>query len=322
MKESIKQVIKKTPMGNAFKSIRKYRVLVKSLRGLDTLKDVNIQFNNSCNLNCKLCSLKRGNEFMEEKLLRKILNDLQSFKIKELNLWNGGEPLMHPNIINLLKIIKEYKNFKVNFLTNGMLLNKKLSKEIINLNVLDTMGFSIDGGSKEKFEEWRTGAKWSILKRNIKDFIELNKGKIKTRILCLISFDKPYNTSWMSKEFVELLNQVDEYRLSYPSSWGGEVKIDYPKDFKFDKIGRVCLVMLQGLVILQNGKVCVCCGDINEKLVLGDIKEESLSDVFYGKRRFNLIKCFFKDRSKIPLCKDCTQFYTLDVKINKKNNSK
>jgi len=303
------EVLKGSTCGKLLKFSFEWWTLIKSFFFKDTLKSVHIQFTNNCNLNCKWCSLKKGCELMEEKFLIKILEELKKFNVKEINLWNGGEPLLHPNLINLLRIIKRYKNYKVNFLTNGILLNKQLSKKIIKLNVLDTLGFSVDGGSKQGYEELRRGGKWDILKKYVFNFIKLNKN-IETYIICVISPEKPLNIKWMKPEFKHLLNSVDYYRLTYPEFMPGGPKPLGCVNNNFIKTNkRICLALLQGLVILQNGKVLPCCIDLNGICVLGNLNEQSLKSIVNRGKRRQMIKMFLKgEKDKIPLCKDCNRF--------------
>ena len=313
------EILKGRGFGKFLRFSYEWKTLLKSFFSKNVLKSVHIQFTNNCNLNCKWCSLKKGNEIMDEKLLIKIMDELKSFNIKEINLWNGGESLLHPNLINLLKIIKKYKNFKVNFLTNGLLLNKKLSKQIIDLNLVDSFGFSIDGGSKQGYEKLRSGAKWDILKKNLLDFVKLNKN-IETYIICVISPEKPLDISWMKPEFKYLLNLVDYYRLTYPETFpGGPKPSGYVNNNFIKSNKRICLALVQGIVILQNGDVLPCCEDLNGKCVLGNINKQNLISIFNSKKRKQMIKLFLKgEKYKIPLCKNCNRFNIKTI-IKKKN---
>jgi len=253
---------------------------------------------------------------MSKELLNKFLTEImenKKFNIKELNLWNAGEPMIHSDFIGIMELIssykKKYKNFpKVKILTNTMLLTGELSKKILEIGAVDYLGFSIDGGSKEEYERLRVGGKFDIVKKNIKIFTELNKGKIETMVNCVIPIGKSLSTDWMSEDFKEILNSVDFYKLNYPDNNGGEIFIKYPSDFKFNKINkRICLALLQGLVIIQNGDVLFCCNDFNGNYPLGNLYKKSLFELCNSKERKDLVKSFFK-REEVSLCKNCNRF--------------
>jgi len=307
------QVAKRTSLGRLFRFSNEVLTLTKFHLGFNTFRTLNLQFTNSCNLNCKWCGLKKGEDIMSEETLIKTLEKIKKYHIKNLNLWNGGEILMHPDIINLLKIIKKYKNFKVNLLTNAMLLTPNLSKKIIELGVVDEMMFSMDGGSGKECERLRSGVKWNILKRNIKYFLDLNKN-IKTSIISVIPLEKPLNISWMDKEFKDILNSVDHYRLVYPEQHLGGLKPSYSKDFEFLKFNKkICIQLLKQAVVNQNGKILPCCYDISSDCVIGDIEE---GFIFNSEKRKKMVKTLLKgERNKIPLCKNCYGFSMKNIRI-------
>ena len=309
------------------KTIYEYlRFLQFKISPVSTLKSVHLQFTNTCNMNCKYCSFVNPKErqTMSKELLNKFLKEItENFNIKELNLWSAGETFMHPDFIGILELIgsykKKYKNFpKVKIITNTMLLNEEISKKIIDMEVLDYIGFSIDGGSKEEYERLRSGGKFDIVKKNIETFLKLNKGKIETMINCLVPLNKPLNIDWMSEDFKNLINSVDFYKLNYPMYTAGKKVTGYSSDFKFIKTNkRICLAMLQGLVVIQNGDVLFCCNDLNGEYPIGNLNKNTLSEICNSEERKELVRTFFKDRNQIPLCKNCNRF-DIPYKIVKK----
>ena len=104
-----------------------------------SLRELNIEFNSTCNLRCKFCSLDfdKPREYMTVELLGDILdqvvNDPRFANVQQLNLYNGGETLLHPNRKDMFELIgarktmalQQGKKFpKVLLLTNGMLLRE------------------------------------------------------------------------------------------------------------------------------------------------------------------------------------------------------
>jgi len=305
------------------------RLLQFKISPVSTLKSVHLQFTNTCNLNCKFCSFVNPTErqIMSKELLNKFLKEImenKKFKIKELNLWSAGEPITHPGFVEMLELIKEYKtkykNFpKVKMLTNTMLLTKELSKKILDTGAVDYIGFSIDGGNREDYEKLRTGGRFSIVKQNIEDFIELNKGEVETMINCVIPLEKPLTTDWMSEEFKGLLYSVNFYKLNHPNNNAGETIIkEYPSHIKFNKVNkRICLALLQGLVVIQNGDVLFCCDDFNGNYPLGNLNNQSLFEISNCDERKRLVKTLFKGKiNQIPLCSVCNR-YAMPYKIIK-----
>jgi sulfatase maturation enzyme AslB (radical SAM superfamily) len=264
---------------------------------------------------------------MPKSLLVKILDEIMAdkrFNVKEICLWSAGEPLLHTDFVGIMKIIAKfkdkYKHFpKVKIMTNSMLLTKKMSDNIIKIGAIDYIGFSIDGGSKKAYEKLRPGGKFDIVIGNIDYFLKKNNKKIETMVNCVIPLDKPLDTSWMSKEFIKLLESVDFYKLTYPDNNGGDELVKYPKKFKFFKTNqKICLALIQGLVIVQNGDVLICCNDFNAKYPFGNIHVDSLFDIVNSQIRKDIVKKFFEDgKDSLYLCSTCNRFET-PFKITRK----
>ncbi|MBN2015257.1 radical SAM protein [Candidatus Dojkabacteria bacterium] len=99
---------------------------------------------NRCNLNCRYCYYNTG---IEKRVLQEanyyksllIINDIS--KNFDKIIFTGGEPLLYPNLFNLIKKVKEMKLF-VQLLTNGVLL-EKFSNQILNSGI-DKLSISLD----------------------------------------------------------------------------------------------------------------------------------------------------------------------------------
>lgn len=95
---------------------------------LDSLENLWFQLsNNACNLKCKHCFLSCGPKFNNKSFLHidKVKATLDATKkdpIKSIYL-TGGEPLLHPEINNILRL--SLKRANTTILTNGTMLNDK-----------------------------------------------------------------------------------------------------------------------------------------------------------------------------------------------------
>ncbi len=96
--------------------------------------NLDIHLVDHCNLNCMYCSHLApfaNKYFLDIKQFEKDLSAIPVFvrnKFKYIYLL-GGEPLLHPRAIDIIKIARKYfPNKDIRFLTNGLLLSK-MSKE-------------------------------------------------------------------------------------------------------------------------------------------------------------------------------------------------
>ena len=101
---------------------------------------------NRCNSNCAYCygkSSQKG-EDLDPKLLKKLLNNINTNKIDHLEMHGNGEPTINFKLFKeVYKILRnKFPNHSISTQTNG-LFEKKIAKWLIKNNV--NVGFSLDG---------------------------------------------------------------------------------------------------------------------------------------------------------------------------------
>lgn len=314
-----------------------------------TLEWLNIEFASRCNLRCKWCSLDfdKPSVNMDEALLGKTLDELfasPGVTVGEIALHNGGETLMHPRLGPMLDVIAARRagraSFpKISLLTNGVLLNEAKANVILESGAIDLLRVSADGGTVAAFEEMRKPAKWSRVRDNIHGFVKLNnaaKRRIRTGVICIIPEDQPCTLDWMEPEFRDVLLAVDNYELRYPHNWDGSKDLGLKAAAATEAVPlqlfrkgksllrtarniieqrpaperKVCKFLLRELVVLPDGRVTVCCADLNARGVIGSLGENSLREIFYSDQRAAMVEAFRRgDQASIPLCKDCAGYF-------------
>lgn len=97
---------------------------IETGRGRSMLKRVYIEITDICNLACSFCpGTKREKKFMTPEEFKIIATKLRA-RTEYVYLHVMGEPLLHPQLEEILDIATEL-GFKINITTNGTLLSKK-----------------------------------------------------------------------------------------------------------------------------------------------------------------------------------------------------
>lgn len=139
------------------------------------LKKIYIEPTNKCNLSCKTCMRNMWDEElgqMESSTFDKIVDSLKSMPLPpSIMLGCLGEPLMHPDIINMITRMKALDS-KVELITNGTLLSKELSMQLAKAG-LDKLWVSIDGAKPESYSAVRLGARLNDVIANVKHLRDL-----------------------------------------------------------------------------------------------------------------------------------------------------
>src|SRR5688500_18902895 len=110
-----------------------------------------VEISNICNLQCDFCPpVLRDKKVMSIENFTKIVSQIQG-KTKEICLHLMGEPLGHPQLEEILNICSEF-NVKVNFTTNGVLLNQQKVELLLNpiVRQVNISIHSFEANHKEK----------------------------------------------------------------------------------------------------------------------------------------------------------------------------
>lgn len=149
---------------------------------LEKIARVNIELTNRCNLGCSTCMRHVWDEdlgVMDLQLFGQIISGLADCDPLPLLFLGGfGEPLSHPNILTMVSKAKE-KRFSVGVITNGVLLDKDISSELIDLG-LDRLWVSIDGATPGSYEDVRLGDNLPRVVANLQQFHDLKVSRTKT----------------------------------------------------------------------------------------------------------------------------------------------
>lgn len=129
-------------------------------RPVTHLAKVYVEPTNRCNIACRTCmrnvwEVEYGR--MSSDTFDHILEGLRAISPPPTVFFGGlGEPLAHPEIIEMIKQVKELGTY-VELITNGTLLDEKLSRQLV-ASGLDVLWVSIDGAKPESYADVRLGA--------------------------------------------------------------------------------------------------------------------------------------------------------------------
>lgn len=272
---------------------------------------IQIELCNFCNAGCTHCGtlyMDKKGEIMDFSLFKKIVKELKKEDFNgEILPFFRGESFLVPNIIDYLSLLrKEVPKSKIIIYTNGSRLNEKLNEQIIKNNLLNEIVFSIDGGTKESFESIRKNISFDDVKVNFRNFLDirnkLNKNEPKVLINMVITPENSHTITNLKKEF----HGFDEIKISSFIEPLKETPYNkYPR-FTILTKSNSCWRMNEWLHILSNGDVCLCCNDYKGLEIVGNVKKQSIKEIWSGeelqKRRDYLKKRMF---SELPLCRNC-----------------
>lgn len=132
-----------------------------------------LELTNACNLNCVMCG-RNAADFKPTVFDMDIFRSFEPImdSIEEVTLMGWGEPTIHPNFNEMLKIIDKHSARKY-FCTNGMNL-KKIKDAVFDYHV-DVFAVSLDGATDETNGRIRRGSKIDVIIEDLKEIVKIKK---------------------------------------------------------------------------------------------------------------------------------------------------
>lgn len=271
---------------------------------------VYIEITNVCNLNCSFCSkTSRKNRFMKVEEFEKIANEVKEYT-SLVALHIKGEPLIHPELGEILKVC-EKEHLKVNITTNATLLLKKLdiilsSKSVRQIN-LSLHAMEQNNIDKEKYLSNLFKAV-DVIHRNTNIIIsyrlwnlkELSSNKINEFIL--LNLARKYNV----ENIIEKAKENEFIELDKNIFLNQDLMFEWPEmnNDIISKKGK-CYGLRNQIGILSNGDVVPCCLDGNGDILLGNILHENLDKILQKPRVKTIISGFERQELVEELCQKC-----------------
>jgi len=261
---------------------------------------LDIESTNTCNLRCPMCGrnwMKEKLGFIDWALYKKIINEGVRYKLPSIKLNYRGEPLLHPQLVEMVSYAKKKGILEVQFNTNGLLLNKKKARELIEAG-LDRIIFSFDGATKKTYEKIRRGSNYERVIKNIKRLVEIRNNFGLKRPLVRVQMVKMKENEKEVERFIKMwlpiANRVAVSTERNPL--GAKKRLEH----------FPCHQIWQRLMVCWDGEVRMCCGDWYGEVKLGNAKRSSLYKIWHSKKLNNIRKIHKEGRfDEVPVCSRC-----------------
>lgn len=268
-----------------------------------------------CNLRCAFCPYRleektSKKDIMSVGLFKKLISDLAEFpeKIKLLRFCGNGDSLINKDIIKMLQYAKEKKVAKkTEMVTNATLLAPDLIKNLPLF--LDRIVCSIGGLCQEDYKRMsNTNINFENLLSNL-TALYANRGKCKIHIKI---HNEAVSSESKKKMFFDMFgSQCDEIYIENLVSLWPQFNTDYSvNEFRFGGEvvkRRICPQIFKSLQVQADGEVVPCCVDWRRVNLVGNIKKNSLFEIWNGEKLRKLQTEHLKgNKEKLEPCKDCT----------------
>ena len=277
---------------------------------MDYPSHLQLETSTFCNAHCSFCylpRLERKGGVMAKDIFDKIMRDAHELRdisgLTYIGLFYLNEPLIVPQFFDYLDVLRA-GSFRTVIFSNGAdLTAEKAEKLAAYDDVIYIVTFSVAGVNQATCKAIM-GLDYMQVKQNIEYFLAINAGRIPVSINCpncaatrQFLSDGSWRAEW------ELIIPQIQYGPMY--NFAGLVhdpyeiaENEYLKKQPCARIGQLCL--------LWDGRAHLCCMDPEGQVILGDIKEQSLLEIFNSETSVYYRRMHSERRwDELLLCKEC-----------------
>ena len=283
-----------------------------------------------CNLRCRHCWIepeyqgknRLTSSYISKELFQTIIREAKPLGLSGVKL-TGGEPLLHPDILNILQIVADEK-LSLNIETNGVLCTEEVVEMVKNIPS-SFISVSLDS-PEEEIHEWVRGVKGSF-KGAVNGIKNILNAGVSTQIIMTVmekNADQIESMVYFAKELgvksikFNLVNptargedmhkrgetlQID--RMIDIGHWidaelapATEMDLQYSYPFAFRSLSSIFSDSINGrcgikniIGVLGNGKYALCgIGETVEELIFGNAGSDSLEDIWNHNPMLNGIR--------------------------------
>ncbi|WP_158948621.1 radical SAM/SPASM domain-containing protein [Pseudodesulfovibrio cashew] len=268
---------------------------------------------NVCNAKCVHCPHstvfpeKRGaKRHLPLEYFKQVVNECTDKPLNFVRITADGEPLLHPDIIEMLNYCGAKNVGPVGLTTNGSLMTEEMAQKVIDSGIF-MVDFSLDAATEETYKNIRVGLSFKKTYENVNRFIELAREQ-RPEMKVMVSYVKQegnlhevdaFREYWEPKvnkvlvrELISNVNLVDTPRAD------AEIQRRWP-----------CPHFFRRIVINYDGVLKACPIDWENKTSYRSLGETSIFDAwhseYYHRARMEHLNLAFKT---VTACGDCADW--------------
>lgn len=268
-----------------------------------------VEINNTCNLRCIMCpreAMTRKARYMTFEEFRRVTDECRALGTPRLRLFLLGEPLLHPELEDMVAYAVKAGIPSVEFNTNAALLTEDKARGLIAAG-LHQVVFSLDGIDAATYEHIRVGGRFDAVMANVEAFCRLareaGERAPRTIVQTIVMQDTRDQIAAFRKRWEAVADRVEVQCLrEYHGVEAGRTTTIHPDDEL-----RPCPALWEYMVILADGRVVPCCVDINGDMTLADANTADLRALWRGGEALSKLRRqhLRYDYRGLPLCRGC-----------------
>jgi radical SAM protein with 4Fe4S-binding SPASM domain len=283
-----------------------------------------IELTNRCPFKCVMCArthaMTRGQGDMTFDIFRCVIDEFVTVNAAyagshEVWMHGFGESTLHPQLAEFVTYATD-RGVNACLSVNPIMLTPAVGRALLEARP-GMLFLSLDGHNDETFEKIRgLPSAYEQSKSRLLDFIAIKQAmRSQTRlVLSMINFKLNEASIAAAADEWRKVEGLEQVLLKPFTVWDGSVAdVNVFRQRQFERGPKVtCTYPFEKMTICWNGNVVPCCYDYDEKYVLGNVREQSLADIWNAEPMRRLRREFLDNNVTNRLCRACPELYGLD----------
>lgn len=256
-------------------------------------KYLQIETTTFCNAKCWFCPNHLiPKEHMDLDLIYSIIDSTRGMGIV-YRPFGLGDPLVDVRMTDICKYIKQDSTAVVELHTNGEPLTEKLEKQLMPW--VDRIRFSIDGITKETFDETR-GISFARTYNNVSRFLKNNpEFDAQVRMIADVGTDAE------RKEYSDYWNNIKPDCVVFTTLY------EHPWETQKQSIDKPCKKVVDEAFVYVDGTMYLCPWDFGKRNPIGRVNNENSVVDIWNSYQYEQYRNILKQgrRCDISLCSRC-----------------
>lgn len=286
---------------------------------------IHVELTNYCNLRCPVCPtgsgrLNRQPAFMDPALFDRVMNEVGPYLLT-MSLWGWGEPLLHPQLAEILRITQN-RGVTTFLSTNGQNLDDETVQQALIKYPPTHLFVCLDGLTDETNNLFRTGSKLAPALAGVRQLAKMKRQKnsrlpvLQFRYIVMKhnEHELPQVPEFAAENqfdeiIIRTLNIIDApedaHRQLIPD--GEKFRAyDYANDKRISRTDFICEKAFTFPAIFADGTVVACDQDCTAQQPIGSIADgSSFASTWWSKRATETRRQIRDNPETLSFCKNC-----------------
>jgi len=266
---------------------------------------IDFQLMDRCNMRCVFCPrnesvmvaaettnlLNQGTKMLLENF-RKVIDEGEYYGLRAINLGSTAEPLIHPDVVEMVQYARQHGVFDIRIITNGLMLKDRMIRQLYESG-LTYLSVSLDAWTSETYRK---------LRRN-----DLEKVVENTLLAVAIRQEMQMDFPRIRVSFVNLPESKGEFG-PFLEFW--KDKVDFVELQDYDNFGAPtcnfsfkCMEPYRRLMVWASG-VVGCIAWTAERCPYGHVLDQTIKECWESKA-INKLRTSLEQRNYNSMCLGC-----------------